>query len=502
MNNMQEAPAARDTSGASVPNIAAAPLVRMDRRFLLFSLVATMLLSWPLLVFGHPSYIQDSAAYYKGGRAAVSFALANLFSPETISTTQSASQDPASAVAAGKMAGNEIKAARSVTYSIAAYALSAPRATLLVLALAQAAATAMIIVATLGAFGGLSARRTAISLLALSLTTTVAPVSVLLIPDIFAGLLIGSMVLLATALSRLSLGVRLLCVGIAAFAVTAHPSNIPIAAGMTALGIVWTLVSHFRRIRQSKWALLWVGAPLLIGGLTLMAINRVAFGESSLAGKRYPFALSRSVNNGPGRWYLEKNCPHLRYAICELYPHGLPKGGALEFLWGPEGVTMRATPAQMDRIRAEEAEIVLAAAREYSGYEIRRLAGRLGWQLVRFRPVAFDEQMTLDPTGTPQLRYEPQANGWILNILFILSAISAVMGSVCLAWAFFKERALRPVVTLLFLGILGNAVTCVLFAAMAERYQARVIWLIPLLALALIPAMGAAPKSGKVEPPA
>lgn len=493
MNNMQGTPASRETSGMG--DVAPAPLVRMDRSFLLFSLVATMLLSWPLLVFGHPSYIQDSAAYYKGGRAAVSYALAMIDAPEA--------PDPATipAPVAAEIEGSEIKAARSVPYSIAAYVLSAPRATLLLLAFAQAATAAMIIVATLGAFGGLPARRTSGALFALVVTTTVAPVSFLLIPDIFAGLLIGSMVLLATALSRLSLGVRLLCVGIAAFSVTAHPSNIPIAAGMTALGLIWTSISHFRRTQQqSKWALLWVAAPLLIGGLTLMAINRVAFGESSLAGKRYPFALSRSVNNGPGRWYLEKNCPHLQYTICELYPHGLPKGGALEFLWGPEGVTMRATPAQMDKIRAEEAEIVLAAAREYSGYEIRRLAARLGWQLVRFRPVAFEERMTLDSTGTPQLRYEPQANGWILKFVFIFAAISAVMGCVWLAWAFVKNHALRPVIALLFLGILGNAATCVLFAAMAPRYQARVIWLIPLFALALIPAIGSAKRSGSTEP--
>jgi hypothetical protein len=37
----------------------------------------------------------------------------------------------------------------------------------------------------------------------------------------------------------------------------------------------------------------------------------------------------------------------------------------------------------------------------------------------------------------------------------------------------------------MFLGLLGNVVTCVVLSAVAPRYQARVVWLIPLFALAL-----------------
>jgi len=259
-------------------------------------------------------------------------------------------------------------------------------------------------------------------------------------------------------------------------------------------------VGHFRKLTQAKWAWLWVGAPMLIGGLTLLGVNSVAFGETSLAGKRYPFALSRSINNGPGRWYLEKNCPHLRYAICQVYPHGLPKGGALQFLWGPDGVTSRATSAQMDRIRAEEAEIVLAASREYPAHEARRLATALGWQLVRFWPVPFDERMTLDSTGTPQLLPEPKASYWIPSLVYIVTAIGAAIGCIWLGWIFVKKHSARPVIALLFLGILGNAVTCVLFAAMAPRYQARVVWLVPLFALAIRPANTTSSRSEDAEP--
>ena len=459
--------------------------LRLDRRFLLFTLLAALLLSWPLLVFGRPAYIQDSAAYYKGGRAAVSFVLAKLDGSEAAAERAPTAQESSSPGTPGEAAKN-VSGVRSIPYSLAAYFLSAPQVTLILLTFVQALATGAVIVTALGAFGGLAAGRTTAALVLLAGSTTVAPVAFFAVPDIFAGLLIACMVLLTAAVSRLSLGVRLLCAGIATFAVTAHASHIPLAGGMAILGLGWIAISRFSRRPLPPWTWAWVIAPLLIGGLTAVSINRVAFGETSLTSKRYPFALARSVNDGPGRWYLEKHCPELRYTICTLYPHGLPRGGALEFLWGKDGVVERATPAQLDRIRAEEAEIVLAAARAYSGHELRRLTYNAAVQLITFQPFPFIDRLRLDETGTPHLAPAPRADERILLIISVLTAISAAIGTLWLGWLFVRKRPLRPVIALMFLGVLGNAATCVLLAAVAHRYQARVIWLIPLFALAFL----------------
>lgn len=459
--------------------------LRLDRRFLLFTLLAALLLSWPLLVFGSPAYIQDSAAYYKGGRAAVSFALGKLDRSEEVTKGTQSGQEAGLTTPPAETA-KDVSGVRSITYSVAAYLLSAPGVTLALLTIGQALATGALMVAALGAFGGLPAGRTTAALIVLAGATTAAPVAIFAVPDIFAGLLIGSMVLLTAAPFRLSAGIRLLCAGIATFAVTAHASHIPLAGGLTILGVGWVAISRFSRRPLPEWTWAWVVAPLLIGGLTALTINRVAFGETSLTSKRYPFALARSINDGPGRWYLEKHCPELRYAICDLYPHGLPHGGALEFLWGKNGIVQRATPAQLDRIRAEEPEIVLAAAREYSGHEVRRLTYNAAVQLITFQPYPFIERLVLDDTGTPQLAPAPQANKKALLIIGLLTAISAAIGTLCLGWIFLRKRPLRPVIALMFLGIVGNAATCVLLAAVAHRYQARVIWLVPLFALALL----------------
>ena len=459
--------------------------VRLDRRFLLFSLLAALLLSWPLLAFGRPAYIQDSAAYYKGGRAAVSFALSKIDQPEQIATGAQPAGTPHTDAA------RQASGVRSITYSVAAYLLSAPGSTMVLLAIAQALAAGAIMVAALGAFGRLSARRTAAASILLAGGSTLAVTSFLVVPDIFAGLLIASMILLTATLPRLSTGVRLLCAAIAAFAMTAHPSHIPLAGGMTMLGLGWVAIGRRFSSPPSRWAWAWVVAPLLVGGLTILSLNRVAFGETSLTSKQYPFLLARSINDGPGRWYLERNCPELRYTICTLYPDGLPKGGALEFLWGKDGIAERATPAQMDRVRAEEREIVLAAAQEYAGYEVRKLSFNIARQLVTFRPYPFEHRLVLDDTGTPHLAPAPRADQSILRIIGLLTAITAALGTAWLGWTFVRERALRPVIALVFLGILGNAATCAILSAVSHRYQARVVWLLPLFALALYGSLAA-----------
>ena len=483
-----------DATTPEVPRDVGQEPLRLDRRFLLVTLIAATLLSWPLLAFGRPFYIQDSVAYYKGGQAAVSFVTSRLDESQAATPAGQGSQ----AAPPPQKVAKQASGVRSVTYSAAAYLLSAPHGRMILLTICQALATAVVMVATLGAFGGLSLRRTIPAMVVVAATSTAALVSHFAVADIFAGLLIGSMLLLAVASSRLSVGIRSVLLALAAFGMTAHGSHLPLTLGLTMIGLGWVLIGRFVGRPSPKWTWAWVVAPLLIGGLTTVAVNRIAFGETSLTSKRYPFALARSVNDGPARWYLQEHCPERRFTICELYPHGLPKGGALEFLWGPDGIVRRATPEQLDRIRKEEADLVLAAGREYAGFELRRLTLNVARQLVLFEPYMSGQNLILDGTGTPKLTNGEPPSPTVVRIINIVTALSAALGALWLAWAFFARRGLRPAIALLFLGILGNAATCILFSAVAHRYQARVVWLIPLYALALgASADGRAAASGR-----
>ena len=65
---------ARDKDGRSAAATFLHP-VAFGRPLLLSTLIGALLFLWPLLAYGRPGDFQDSASYYKGGRAAVTFVL-------------------------------------------------------------------------------------------------------------------------------------------------------------------------------------------------------------------------------------------------------------------------------------------------------------------------------------------------------------------------------------------------------------------------------------------
>jgi hypothetical protein len=475
---------ARDNDGRSAAATFLHP-VAFGRPLLLSTLIGALLFLWPLLAYGRPGDFQDSASYYKGGRAAVTFVLDKMHAGDR---TPASTADVKAPVVPGAQSPpqqpEQVRGARSVAYSIAAYVLGAPHAQMWLLIIAQAFAAAFVCSVGLLLFGAnLPGASWKLALLATA--TPVAFVSCVIVPDIFAGLVIGVIMFFATAYGSLSRGVRIVCVLIAAAGVAFHASHEPLALGLTVIAAAWMLLSTRGKVPvpRQQWAFLC--APLLLGVAVSLALNLAAFGGASLTGKRYPLTLARSVAEGPGKWYLEKNCGQLKYAICEVYPNGVP-GTIGSFLWGPNGVKERATPQQMDRIRAEEAEVVLAATRAYPFEELKRLGGNFARQLVLFRPgVGLDSRIVLDQDENPVLVPAQHDRTWV-GVVGTLSIVGLIAA---LGFLFIRSRTIRilqPMTGLVLCGILMNDAICVYFSGVTDRYEARVIWLIPLLALAVL----------------
>ena len=455
--------------------------VELDARLALLTLVAASLFLWPILAYGRPGYIQDSAAYYKGGHMAVAYVLDKVEPARAAppAAGPGASPHPAGAGAA------EIRGARSVAYSLAAFIFGAPNAKMWLLCAFQALATGFLGAATLLLFAN-QERKLWRKLAVLAVASPVAFVACLAIPDIFAGLVVLAIALVAVTYERMSAGVRTVTILIAAAGIAFHASHLPIGLAMTLAAIGWLAFDAWRRapVPRQQWA--WVIAPFVLGAAATVASNFVAFGGASLTGKRYPLTLARSVAEGPGKWYLEKNCDHLKYAICEVYPHSVPSS-INEFLWGSNGIKERATPEQMDRIRAEESEVVLAATRAYPLVELNRFALNFARQLVRFEPGAavLDSRIVLDPQGTPQLEPASYDRFWT-TLVHWLTIISVSISVLVLFRRFRADGSSRPLIGLIVVGIFANAAVCVYFSGIIDRYGARVIWLLPLLALALV----------------
>jgi hypothetical protein len=463
-------------------------VVRLDRHLAWRVALLTLLLAWPLILFGRPSYFSDSLSYYKGGRAAVAFGagkVASLFHPTpppTATATNIGVPPPGVSAEA-----EEPKGARSIPYSVVAYLLSAPDGKMIALVLIQMLVVALTITIVAMSLGAIEPWTFILLAVPLVVATPVACFANSAVPDIFAGLTICVFSLLATHLNRLSGGVRLTLTMVGAFAVASHASHPPLAVGMFVLGLVSMVFAQPRIGRRSR-LIGWLLAPLALGVAATILSGFVGFGEVSIAPKRFPLTLARSVEDGPARWYLEKNCATHRYAVCEVFGNEFPSG-ASEFLWSEHGLRYRASPEQMDRIRAEESEILLRAAEAYPYAQATRTFKNIWRQLLHFGLAGthFDQPLALDAEGKPYLESLPGSHVWVLSVVETLSILSTLL---CIAWVFWYFRVLRDearaMLLLVTAGILGNAVICAAFSGVADRYQARVIWVLPMVSIALM----------------
>ena len=174
-------------------------------------------------------------------------------------------------------------------------------------------------------------------------------------PDILAGITMAGALALTVFFDRIGIVMRVTLVALIAFCITTHGSNLPIAFSVLVAGAsrefrlaASIVMVHFRPPGRSGSS-----ARVVLAVAALLGTSYVAFGEASLAPKRYPIQLARSVADGPGAWYLRDHCATERYAICEVFGPNPPRDVG-EFLWSRNGVRYRATPEQMERIRAEE----------------------------------------------------------------------------------------------------------------------------------------------------
>ncbi|NUT00948.1 MAG: hypothetical protein HOP96_08250 [Sphingomonas sp.] len=453
--------------------------VRLDRALAARTVLIAVLLLWPLVLFGRPAYIADSAAYVKGGQAAVEFVRAKVAPPM-------AATNPATAGAPASEAAG-VKGVRSIAYSVVAYAFRAPGNTMIALAILQTLVAAFICAVVLASAGVRSVRTHAGIGLALAGASSLPTFTSFALPDVFAGILAASLITLFASLERLTLGVRLALVLIASFAVAAHASIVPLAVWLCFAGAMFAW--WFRsRLQQAAARVAWLFAPLMIGALVTAAAGFIAFGETSVAAKHYPHALARSVSDGPARWYLERECRTPSYEVCEVFGTHLPTTVS-GFLFGDNGLDGRATPEQMDRIRAEEGEIVWRAAMAYPAFEFGNLARHVVRQAFYFgvRPTRFGDLVTTGSAGEAVFVEMPDRPSPAISVLDLATY---VLLALCALWVVLNIRRLsdeqRLVVGLIVSVLAVNAAFCVLASGLTDRYQARLAWIAPLFVLSFV----------------
>lgn len=425
------------------------------------------LLAWPMLVVTAPLGYFDTSAYLQTGQRAVEFAFSLAGSGEAAGPTGEAAAEAAGA-----------RQIRSFVYSGFLYLGSIVPGGLVAATMLQTAATLLVLLAF--ARRDLSLPQAAPGFLFLAAFTTLPWFASYAMPDILAAGVVLFYALLVSRIEAISLAWRWVLCGIAAFAVVSHYGHLPLAAGLAVAVLAYRVIVRNLTFATAVLAV----APIALGAGLHLAASAVALDGPSLAPKRLPILLARSIDDGPAARYLNAACPDAGYTICRVFPEGIP-ADITTFLWSKDGVA-RATAAEMNAIRAEEWRILWNAFLAYPLDQTRALAGNFLRQLASVGTGHVNPLLPGETAGsyvsTEKLRDSYPA----LELFDSISAWGTAAALLLSLWLWLSgafPRGATAVLVLCLVGLAGNAFIFGGLSAPVDRYQSRLVWILPALAL-------------------
>jgi len=337
-----------------------------------------------------------------------------------------------------------------------------------------------------------TAKRYLVLLALLSLFTSLSWYSSLIMPDILGPVLYLCIYLLVFARDSLTRTDHVALFLIAWWAVASHATHLMLASGLCAL-LVLLLVLR-RPFMQARWkAMGEVALIVVLAAAAQLALNDYLYGEPSLNGDRPPFLMARIIADGPGRWYLEQHCPEVKFAICD-HVHDLPSDPDV-FLWGANGIWQNTDDESAQRLTQEEMPFVLATLRAYPRQQLTRSAIAFWQQLAAFglydldaSDVFSDEYDSVFPGERPHYLRSRQAQNTLPLEFFTSVGNWAIIVSILMICALapflWRKRSARLVgLTVVILStVIANALVTGPLSLVEDRFQSRVIWLLPFLA--------------------
>lgn len=452
-------------------------------RYLLRLSILSIIFIWPALLTGKIiSYYQDSASYLKGGEYVLQFTKYLVSSARYVDHQKHADTPD------NRDRPESISGIRSPTYSVFTYLLRGPQNKLLILAAVQSAIFSYLLLTLLDLYR-IPLRITFLipAAIIIALTTSAPWYISYAMPDIFSGLAILSIAMLVAFAEKLSRIHKIILGTIVAFAVTAHTSNIPVLGALILLVISSIIIRWRLTGKKHPFRLIsWIIAPFAVAIMATTAINYIGFGKTSIVAKHYPVTLARSISDGPARWHLQKHCDEYQYAVCEVFDE-IPKSLTL-FLWGDNGLRNKATPEQMDRIREEEFVIVKRAALEYPLRTIWRITWNTLRQLWSFGYAEMEFNLDITHDDVYQWDVVKTDSPQYLSLIKFFQILEYVIITLTLLFIIYilrKRIRLREcdyfLIGITMSGLFINAAVCGSLSTVADRYQGRVIWVLPVV---------------------
>lgn len=351
-------------------------------------------------------------------------------------------------------------------------------------------------------------RSAATFLLAVSAAALLTPLpwfTARLMPDVFAGILGLAVYLLVFAADRpISRAGRAALLAVVAVGVVCHVANLFIVVAGLLLGL-----AGWRFLGGALGALLRPAAAVLtVVGTAAMAVcglNWQANAAFTLTTESHAWTMARLVRFGVAQQLLEDRCTSTAYALCPyrerlstapdhfIYAADSP----LHDLGGVEGSRDALRPiiedANAHYAGMQAAAAVRAAVEQFAmvylrmGLGTHRQSGLTGppAALKRYLPGEYDAyEAGRQRAGTLHIE---GFNAVIVPAAWL--SMAGAVGLLLFGWLR-RDHALAGMVLFFVSWIVGNAVVMGVLNAPFDRYQARVIWLMPVIfTVAAVPAI-------------
>jgi hypothetical protein len=328
-------------------------------------------------------------------------------------------------------------------------------------------------------------------ILVLAALTSVGWFACLIMPDILAPALCLTIYLLIFAPATLSRIEHIGVILIAWWAIASHASHLILAVWMC-FALIAVLLLQCQSIRLSLKTITPLALIVIAAAISQLTLNAYLYGTPTLNGDRPPFLMGRIIADGPGKTYLQQHCAHLNWAICD-YVQNLPDNED-DFFWSDTGIWHNADRTAQHRILQEELPLVLATLRTYPRRQIAKSISNFWQQLTTYYLGAFDpsDYITADignvlPGARSTYRNTRQARATLPTEAFsnlqqwtVLTSLFVIIALTTFTWR--RSPRLAGLTVVIILTVISNAFITGVLSGIDDRYQSRVIWLIPFLA--------------------
>jgi hypothetical protein len=332
-----------------------------------------------------------------------------------------------------------------------------------------------------------------------------------LMPDIFAGITILATALLIAFWRMMTIAERTIVGIILAYSLTCHSTHLFICVSIL---LFYALISSLTRFRSAafSWACcVTLATCALLGFLSELAFNAVVAKVAGFSPIRPPFITARLIELGPGYQYLKDHCVDATLVVCH-YLDKLPLLNSDGFIWSkdPGSSVFGTAPSDIKRALSNEqfsffghvlssdpVGVVIAAfhggLRQLESFGISEFnyCSNCDVSFVENLPANYRTRFgeTLAARNVwPIAAFELIHRGTILVSFVVISLLTLITTR----WPRLLSKCVRPSPALNWsiaavgVGILSNTFVCGLFSGTHDRYEARVIWLVPLLAAVLL----------------